>query len=113
MKRKLELHIAIGVLLIAVPLELATFSVAKSSRQQSQVTDITLDWLDRNDTPLELDGVNVFNKNVEIVLHGSVEPQAMSELAEELESAFPEMGEAKLQINVAGVLPVPRAVSEE
>jgi uncharacterized hydrophobic protein (TIGR00271 family) len=112
-QRKVYTYIAIGVLLIAVPLAVATFSVARSSSAQSQISDVTLDWLDSNQSDLELDEVNVFNNNVEIILHGSARPEPISELREDLEEAFPQMEDATLRINVARSVPVPETTAEE
>jgi hypothetical protein len=99
--------------LVTVPLAVATFSVAKSSSAQSQISDVTLDWLDSNQSDLELDEVNVFNNNVEIILHGSANPEPISELREDLEEAFPQMEDATLRINVARSVPIPETTAEE
>ncbi len=112
-QRKVYRDIAIGVLLIAVPLAVATFSVAKSSAAQSQISDLTQEWLEENQSDLELDGVNVFSNNVEITLHGSSDPEPISELRAGLEEAYPQIDEASLRINVAKVVPVPETIVEE
>lgn len=96
-----------------MPLALATFSVARSSTAQSRVTDLTLDWLEDNESDLELDEVNVFNTSVGMVLHGSSEPEPLDDLRASLEEAFPQMEEANLRINVAKLVPVPEVVVEE
>jgi uncharacterized hydrophobic protein (TIGR00271 family) len=111
--RRVYAYIALGVLLVTVPLAAATFRVAKSSSQKSQVRDITLDWLDRNDIALELREVNVFNQGVEIIVNGSDEPEPITELREELESAFPQMEKAIMKIDVTEAVPIPEETSDE
>jgi len=108
-ERRVYAYIAIGVLLITMPLAVATFSVAKSSSAQLQIRHIILDWLDRNDIALELHEVNVFDQNVEIIVNGSAEPEPLAELRGSLESAFPQMEEAIMRIDVARTLPIPEA----
>jgi uncharacterized hydrophobic protein (TIGR00271 family) len=112
-QRKVYTYIGIGVLLIAVPLAAATISVARSSSAQSQISNLTQDWLEKNDSDLVLDAVDVFNKDVQITLHGTSDPVPLEELRVVLESAFPQMDEALLRINAAKLVPVPEAVAEE
>lgn len=112
-QRKVYTYIGIGVLLVTVPLAVATFSVAKSSAVQSKISDLTQQWLEENQSDLELDGVNVFSNNVEIILHGSSDPEPLSELRAGLEEAYPQMDQAALRINVAKVVPVPETSVEE
>ena len=112
-QHRLYIYIAIGVLLISVPLAVATVSVAKSSAAQSKISNITADWLEDNQSDLELDEVNVFNNNVEITLHGSADPEPISELRAGLEEVFPQMDEAILRINSAKVIPVPETTGED
>ncbi|UCC51629.1 MAG: DUF389 domain-containing protein [Anaerolineaceae bacterium] len=111
--RRVYAFITLGVLLVTVPLAAATFRVAKNSANQSQIGEITLDWLDRNDIALELREVNVFNRDVEIIVNGSDEPEPISELREELESAFPQMEEVIMKIDVAEAILVPKITMEE
>jgi uncharacterized hydrophobic protein (TIGR00271 family) len=112
-QRKVYTYIGIGVLLITVPLAVATFTVAKSSAAQSQISDLTQEWLEENQSDLELDEVNVFSNNVEIILHGSSDPEPISELRASLEETYPQVGEASLRINVAKVVPIPETTGEE
>jgi uncharacterized hydrophobic protein (TIGR00271 family) len=112
-QRRIYTYIAIGVLLITVPLALATFSVARSSSATSQISELTQEWLDETGSDLMLDEVKVFNRDVEVILHGSSDPTPLSELREVLESAFPEIDEAILRINNAKVLPVLQAAAKE
>jgi hypothetical protein len=87
--------------------------VARSSSAQSQISNLTQDWLEKNDSDLVLDAVDVFNKDVQITLHGTSDPVPLEELRVVLESAFPQMDEALLRINVARLVSVPAAVAEE
>jgi uncharacterized hydrophobic protein (TIGR00271 family) len=111
--RRVYGFITLGVLLVTVPLAVATFTVAKNSSNQSQIGQITLDWLDSNDIVLELQDVNVFNRDVEIIVNGSDEPGPMVELREELESAFPQMEEAIMKIRAVKAIPIPKTTTEE
>ena len=70
-------------------------------RPGSSSTELALDWLEKTESDLSLDEVNVFNKDVEIVLHGTSDPKPLADLREVLEEAFPQMDEALLRINVA------------
>ncbi len=112
-QRRAYRYITIGVLLVALPLAVATFSVARSSSVQSEISYLTLDWIESNHLDLELDEVNVFNENVEIIVHGSTDPEPLSELRAGLEEAFPQVEEANLRINVARILPILEAAEEE
>ena len=112
-QRRVYTYIAIGVVLVTVPLAVATFRVAESSAAQSRISDLTQEWLEESGSDLELDGVQVFNNSVQISLHGSSDPEPISELRAGLEEAFPQMEEAMLRINAAKVIPVPEAAGEE
>jgi uncharacterized hydrophobic protein (TIGR00271 family) len=112
-QRKVYTYIGIGVLLIAIPLAAATFTVARSSSAQSQISNLTQDWLEKTDSDLALDAVDVFNNDVQITLHGTSDPKPLEELREVLEEAFPQVDEALLRINASKVVPVPEAVVSE
>lgn len=112
-QRRVYAYIAIGVLLVSIPLAAATYRVAKISSTQSLIGEVTLNWLDRNQLDLELDGVNLLDNNVEIILHGSSGPEPLDELRKNLEEVFPQIEEAKLRINVAQSVPIPSMVAAE
>jgi uncharacterized hydrophobic protein (TIGR00271 family) len=111
--RRVYAYIALGVLFVTILLAAATFRVAQISSHQSQIRDITLDWLDRNDIVLELHDVNVFNRDVEIIVNGSEDPEPISELREELESIFPQIEKTIMKINVVEAVPTPEIKTDE
>ena len=111
--RRVYAYVALGVLLVTAPLAAATIRVAENSSHKSQIRDITLDWLDRNDIALELQKVNVLNQDVEIIVNGSDEPEPMEELREALDNAFPEMEEAIMKIDLGEAVLIPEKTSEE
>jgi uncharacterized hydrophobic protein (TIGR00271 family) len=112
-QRKAYTYIAIGVLLVALPLALTTYRVSRDALLQLQIINTAELWLSESESDLELDQVRVFDKDVEIILHGFSEPTMLDELGQELETLFPKMEDANLDIRISREIPVPRAGGTE
>ena len=112
-KRKAYTYIVLGVLLVTVPLAITSYTVGRDSILQNQIIILTESWLNDSESNLELDQVRVFDNDVEIIVHGFSEPTELAELGEELETIFPEMEEANLDIRFSTKIPVPRGGGAE
>ena len=54
-----------------------------------------------------------FNRDVEIIVNGSEDPEPISELREELESIFPQIEKTIMKINVVEAVPIPEIKTDE
>lgn len=93
-RRNAFLAIAIGTLLVAIPLAATGLKVARDSLSQIQVKSITDSWI--SGTEFNLRGLRVDGSNVELLITGPEELPDFSELVRNLEGIFDD----PLEINV-------------
>ena len=78
-----------------------------------QIVPITEEWLSASESDLELDDVNVFGNNVEVVVNGFSEPPLTEPLGEELVMLIPNLDESTLKILISREMPIPKGAEEE
>ena len=107
-RRKAYTYITIGVLLVAIPLAIATYRVGREAILEAQVISVTEDWLVESESELVLAGVIVNGDDVKIVVHGFSEPQLIEKLGADLSTEVPRLDKFTMTINVSRELPVPK-----
>ena len=107
-RRKAYTYIAIGVLLVAIPLALTTYRVGRDAFLEARVISVTEDWLVESKSELKLAGVTVNGDDVRIVVHGFSEPQSIEKLGADLSIQVPSLDNFTMAINVSREMPVPR-----
>ncbi len=107
-QRKVYTYIAVGVLLVAIPLAINGYRVARESYLEWQIVPITEEWLSTSESDLQLDNVNVFGNNVEVMVNGFSEPPPAEPLGEELVMLIPDLDESTLTIVVSREMPIPK-----
>ena len=112
-ERRVYRYIALGVILVALPLAMTTFRVAIDSIVQVRARQITSEWIDSAELEHELNRVTANQRDLLIELSGSQDPPPISDLAEKLEDALPLLGTATLRINYASDLPIERTAEPE
>jgi uncharacterized hydrophobic protein (TIGR00271 family) len=112
-RRRAYTYIVFGILLVTVPLALTSYRVSQDSLTQLQIIDITESWLSESDSDLVLDRVHVFDKDVDIIVRGFSDPPSTTELGQDLETLFPKIEDAKLDIRISREIPVLRSSGTE
>jgi uncharacterized hydrophobic protein (TIGR00271 family) len=111
-QRKAYTYIAIGVLLVAIPLAITSYRVARDSLLQLQIINAAEGWLAESDTDVKLDQVHVFDRDVQIIVRGASDPPSATEFGQELERLFPKMEDANLDIRFSKEIQIPRSGAE-
>ncbi len=112
-QRKAYKYIGFALLLVAIPLSITTFQVARDSVLQSRINDVTESWLNSSDTDLNLHNVTVFGSTVNIALNGASDPESLDELGAAIRNISPRLDDAGLRISVSKDVPVPTSGSED
>ncbi len=112
-ERRIYRYIALGVILVAAPLALTTFRVARDGFIQVRAREITSEWIDRAKLDYELNQVTANQRDLLIELNGSQDTPSTSELASQLEEALPLLRTATLRIRHTSDLPLKRTVGPE
>lgn len=105
-QRKVYTYIAFGILLITIPLAITSYSVSRDALIQRQIINAAESWLSESEADLELDQVQVFDNDVEIIVRGFSDPPPTAELGKDLASLFPRMEEAKLNVRISREIPI-------
>lgn len=112
-ERRVYTYIAMGVLLVAIPLSLTTFRVAKDSSTQLQARQLALEWIDSSEIEHVLNQVTSNDGDLLIELNGPQDRIPVLELAQRLEEAIPNLNSATLRINYAKDVPIRQVAGEE
>ena len=112
-ERRVYRYIALGVILVALPLALTTFRVAQDSYLQVRAKQITSEWIELIETDHELNQVTANQGDLLIELNGPQEPPTVSELANQLEEALPQLETATLRIHYTSDLSLERTAESE
>jgi uncharacterized hydrophobic protein (TIGR00271 family) len=111
-QRRVYLYIAVGVLLVTIPLSFTSYRVGREGLLETRIASITKEWLRASGSDLELVDVNVFGNNVEVMVNGFSEPPPRGTLGEELAVLIPNLDESTLLIVVSRELPIPKGADE-
>lgn len=85
-KRKAYGIIALGVLLVAIPLSVTTAKVWRDSAAQAKITSITNEWVGQYPGDLVIRSVLVSGEKVRILITGSEQPSTIDDLATQVRS---------------------------
>lgn len=108
-QRKAYRYIAIGILLVAIPLGLTTFRVTRDSVWQNKAQSVVETWLTESGNDQELKSVEVFGSTMDITLSGSEDPLAVQDLGQKLHEMNARFDDVTLRINQAKEISVPLA----
>ena len=111
-QRKAYIYIALGVLLVAIPLAINGYRVGRETYLEWQIIPIAEEWLRSSDSDLKLDDVNVFGNDVEVVVNGFSNPPSTEPLGKELVMLVPDLDESTLTIVVSRELPISTSVDD-
>ncbi|MCB0167422.1 MAG: DUF389 domain-containing protein [Anaerolineae bacterium] len=95
-RRNAFMAIALGTLLVAIPLAATGFKVARDSLAQVQVKNVTENWI--GNTEFNLRGLRVNGSNVELLITGPEELPDFSELVTNLEAIFDHPVEVNVEV---------------
>lgn len=112
-QRKAYKYIGFALLLVAIPLSITTFQVARDSVLQTRINDVAESWLSSSETDLNLHDVTVFGNTVNIALNGSSDPESLDELGAAIRGISPRLDDVGLRISVSKDVPVPTSGSED
>jgi uncharacterized hydrophobic protein (TIGR00271 family) len=95
-RRKAFTYVAIGTMLVAVPLAVTTFRVANESYAELQAKLFSQQWL--AETDFEVIQIEADNNQIEIVVTGPGEPPPLPDLGTKLKSVVDEGVVVKLKV---------------
>jgi uncharacterized hydrophobic protein (TIGR00271 family) len=106
-RRKAFISVAIGALIVAIPLAVTSIRVAQDSIAEFQAKPLTQQWL--SDTAFEVNKIDANGGEIEIVISGSGEPPPpLPELGAELQSSLsPDIEEVRLKVVPSQILLFP------
>jgi len=85
-KRRAYRIITLGVVLISIPLALATTKVARDSLAQAKITEIVNQWVSKYPTDFVIKSVLVSGNKAKIVISGTERPSTIEGLGAEINS---------------------------
>jgi uncharacterized membrane protein len=111
-RRKAFISVAIGALIVAIPLAVTSIRVAQDSIAEFQAKPLTQQWL--SDTAFEVNKIDANGGEIEIVISGSGEPPPpLPELGAELQSSLsPDIEEVRLKVVPSQILLFPEVAPE-
>ena len=90
--------IAIGVLIVAIPLAATTFKVARDSINQVKITTIANEWVvGQSDNDFVIKSVLVSGDKADIVISGTDQPNDITSLGSEIQSEIDRIKEVDLR----------------
>ena len=88
--------IALGIVLVSIPLALTTFKVARDSVAQPQIRRIADEWVDQFEEDYIVSSVLVSNRVADVVVTGPEVPGTISDLGEAIEDDVKQVEEVYL-----------------
>jgi uncharacterized hydrophobic protein (TIGR00271 family) len=95
-RRRAFVFVAIGVLVVAIPLAVTSYRVARDSYTQLHTRGLAQKWLEQSD--YELRQIRVNGNEIEILINGSGEPPPLPKLGTDLEERLQELVKVKLLV---------------
>lgn len=96
-KRRVYGVIALGLLLVAIPLTVTTSGIFRDSIAQTKITQITEQWVRQYPTDLVIRSVLVSRGNAKILMTGSEQPTTIEDLGAEIRSEVKQVSEIDLR----------------
>jgi uncharacterized hydrophobic protein (TIGR00271 family) len=107
-QRKVYIYIALGVLLVTIPLAVNGYQIGRETYLEWQIIPIADEWLMASESDLKLDNVNVLGNDVEVVVNGFSEPPPLEPLGKELVMLIPDLDDSNLTIVISRELSIPK-----
>lgn len=96
-RRKAYRIIAVGVILIAIPLATTSIKVARDSINQVKITTIANEWVGQSDSDFVIKSVLVSGDTADIVISGTDQPNDITSLGSEIQSEIDRITEVDLR----------------
>ena len=104
-RRRAFIYVAIGALIVAIPLAATSTQVARESMAELQANRFTKQWLD--DTTFDVNRIDAHGDEIEIIISGVGEPPPLPELAAELQASLSPDIEVRLKVVPSQILLFP------
>ena len=85
-RRQAFVYIAIGILLVAIPLGLTSITVAKESFAEYKTRHLTQEWLSRTD--FDIVNIEADGDQIKVIINGDGEPPPLRQLGTDLRSTL-------------------------
>jgi uncharacterized hydrophobic protein (TIGR00271 family) len=109
-RRRAFIYVAIGALLVAIPLAGTSIQVAREGIAEFQAKRFAQQWL--SDTAFDVIRIDARGGEIEIVISGSGEPPPLPELATDLQSSLSPDVKVKLKVVPSQIMRFPEPASE-
>ena len=110
-RRKAFIYIIVGTLLVAVPLAMSSYKVAKKGHLEYQARDIAQQWLDRTD--FDLIKIEAMKDRIELVITGSGAPPSLQEFSGELQTRIDRNIQVRLKVIAHQIRSYPESMLDE
>lgn len=110
-RRKAFIYIIVGTLLVAVPLAMSSYKVAKKGHLEYQARDIAQQWLDRTD--FDLIKIEAMKDLIELVITGSGAPPSLQEFSSELQTRIDRKIQVRLKVIASQIRRYPESMLDE
>jgi uncharacterized hydrophobic protein (TIGR00271 family) len=104
-RRKAFIYVAIGALIVAIPLAATSIQVGRESIAELQAKRFAQQWL--SETAFDVNRIDARGGEIEIVISGSGEPPPLPELAAELQASLSPDIKVRLKVVPSQVLRYP------
>ncbi len=109
-RRKAFTYIAIGVLVVTIPLAATSITLSNETMAELQTQHYVQQWL--AETQLELTSVHANGNQIEVIIHGVGEPPPPTDLDPDLSSALGPQAQGIIKIVPSQAFVFPEPVSE-
>lgn len=109
-RRKAFTYIAIGILLVAIPLALTSARVARESNAEYHTRQLARAWLSQSD--FDISRIEADGNQVEVIISGSGDPPALPDLGTDLQTMLGSDARVKVKIVPSQILIYPEPVSD-
>ncbi len=109
-RRRAFFYIALGVIIVAIPLGITSYQVARESRAEVQAKRFAQQWLDQ--TSYEVNKINAHESQIEIIITGSGDLPPLPDLGSDLRATLDPEVQLKLNIVPSQLLLYPEDNSD-
>ena len=109
-RRKAFSYIALGVIIVAIPLGITSYQVARESRAEVLARRFTQQWLAQTD--FEVNKIDAHGNQLEIIITGSGELPPLPDLGTDLQAAVDSRIKIKLNVVPSQLLLYPELTSD-
>ncbi len=109
-RRRAFIFVAIGVLIVAIPLAVTSYRVAQESIAEYETRRAALQWLSQ--TSFEVNRIEADGNQVDVLITGFGDPPPLPELATNLQSTLDPRIKVRLKVVPSQILIYPEPVSD-